>query len=221
MTEPVHASVVVLPNDWPIAVKITILCTAIAIALAAALTSIGYYQAAAGLAVQADKEIEADAHIVETMIDDWHQQRLATLALGAVSPAVVRVAESGDQASATDHAQALAVLGSITQRNPDVETVGVMDRRGTYVMDVDPSSLGVSGPQYDFFQQPMAGVEFISGVTISGITNKPALYHAVPIRNAAGTVIGVLRTRSALTTVTGVEMTSAQGQAITSSTSAL
>ena len=93
MTQPVHASVVVLPNDWPIAVKITILCTAIAIALAAALTAIGYYQAAAGLAQQADKEIEADAHIVETTIDDWHQQRLATLALGAISPAIARVAE--------------------------------------------------------------------------------------------------------------------------------
>ena len=47
----------------------------------------------------------------------------------------------------------------------------------------------------------MQGREFISGVTISGITGKPALYHSVPIRNAAATVVGVLRARSSLTTV--------------------
>jgi methyl-accepting chemotaxis protein len=41
-------------------------------------------------------------------------------------------------------------------------------------------------------------------VTISGITNKPALYHSVPIRNAAGNVVGVLRARSSLKTVTQV-----------------
>jgi HAMP domain-containing protein len=191
-------------NDWPIAAKITVLCTVIAILLASGLTAIGYSQAASGLSQQADKEIEADAHLVETTIDDWHRQRLATLALGAISPAVVRVAEQGARASAGDRAQALAILSSIAQRSPDVETVGVMDRSGTYLLDVDPTSLGGSGPQYDFFQQAMQGREFISGVTISSITNRPALYHAVPIRNAASTVVGVLRTRSALTTVTEV-----------------
>ena len=52
--------------------------------------------------------------------------------------------------------------------------------------------------QYDFFQQAMQGREFISGVTISSITGKPAIFHSVPIRNAANTVVGVLRARSSL-----------------------
>ena len=168
MTPPGHTNVVLRINDWPIAAKITVLCTVIAIALASALTAIGYSQAAAGLAQQADKEIEADAHIVETTIDDWHQQRLATLALGAISPAVMRIAERGDAASASDRAEALAVLNSIAQRNSDIESVGVMDSYGTFVLDVDPAGIGVSGQQYDFFQQAMQGREFISGVTISG-----------------------------------------------------
>ena len=141
MTQPGHTKVVHM-NDWPIAAKITVLCTAIAIVLAGALTTIGYNQAAAGLSQQADKEIEADAHLVETTIDDWHQQRLAALALGAITPALVRVAERGDAATASDHAEALTVLSSIAQRNPDIETVGVMDSRGTYVLDVDPTSVG-------------------------------------------------------------------------------
>jgi methyl-accepting chemotaxis protein len=93
---------------------------------------------------------------------------------------------------------------SIADRSPDIETVGVMDRRGTLVLDVDPASVGVSDPQYDFFQQAMQGREFVSGVTISGITGQPALYHSVPIRDAAGTVVGVLRARSALTTLTQI-----------------
>jgi C4-dicarboxylate-specific signal transduction histidine kinase len=189
-------------NDWPIAVKITVLCTAIAIVLAATLTAIGYSRTAAGLSEQANKEIKADAQLVQTTIDDWHRERLAVLALGAVTPAVVRVAEEGDAPNATDHAGALAVLGSIAQRNPDIQTVGIMDSRGTFLLDVDPASVGESGPQYDFFQQAMQGREFISGVRISGVTGKPALYHSVPIRNAAGDVVGVLRARSSLSTVT-------------------
>jgi methyl-accepting chemotaxis protein len=50
----------------------------------------------------------------------------------------------------------------------------------------------------------MQGREFVSGVTISPITNRPSLYHSVPIRNAAGTVVGVLRARSSLVTLTQV-----------------
>ena len=203
MTQPGHPNVLHI-NDWPIAAKITVLCTVIAIVLAGALTAIGYSQAAAGLSEQADREIEADAHLVETTIDDWHRQRLAALALAAVTAPIVRVAEAGAAASLSDQAEALAILRNVAQRNPDIETVGVMDSRGTYVLDVDPASVGLAGPQYDFFQQAVLGREFISGVTISGITNQPALYHSVPIRNAADKVVGVLRARSALTTVTQV-----------------
>jgi hypothetical protein len=191
-------------NDWPIAAKITVLCTVIAVVLAGALTAISYFQAAAGLSEQADKEIEADAHLVETMIDDWHQQRLASLALGAATLAVGRVAEGRDRASSSDRAEALVVLKSIEQRNADTESVGLMDSRGVFILDSDPVALGASGPQYEFFQQAMQGHEFISGVTISPFTLRPSLYHSVPIRNAAGNVVGVLRARSSLTTLTQV-----------------
>jgi hypothetical protein len=201
--QPAHTNVAHI-NDWPIAAKITVLCTVIAIVLAVALTAIGYLQAAAGLSEQANREIEADAHLVETTIDGWHQQRLAVLALGAITPAVARVAERSDVASTSDHAEALAVLSSIADRNPDTESVGVMDSHGRFVLDVDAGTVGTSGPQYDFFQQAMQGREFISGVTISPITHKPSLYHSVPIRNAANTVVGVLRTRSSLSTVTQI-----------------
>jgi hypothetical protein len=204
VTPPGHTNLIAHINDWPIVAKITVLCTAIAIVLASALTAIGYSQAAAGLSQQADKEIEADAHIVETTIDDWHRQRLAVLALGAIAPAMVHVAEQGDAASASDQADVLAILTNIAKRNPDIETVGVMDSRGNYVLDVDPASLGSSGAQYDFFQQAMLGHEFISGVRLSAVTGNPALYHTVPITNATGDVIGVLRARSSLTTVTQI-----------------
>ena len=66
------------------------------IVLACHLTSIGYFQTASGLSEQANKEIKADAQLVQTTIDDWHRQRLAVLALGAVTPEVVRVAEEDD-----------------------------------------------------------------------------------------------------------------------------
>jgi HAMP domain-containing protein len=196
-------------NDWPIAVKITVLCTVIAIVLAVTLTSIGYFQAAKGLSQQADKEIEADAHLIETTIDDWHQQRLAVLAVGAVTPALVRVAAEGNAANASDRAEAFALVSAIARRNPDIETVGVMDRGGTLVVDVDPDGVGVSSPQYDFFQQAMQGREFISGITISPITSQPALYHSVPIRDATQQVVGVLRARSSLVTVTQTVQASA------------
>ena len=77
---------------------------------------------------------------METTIDDWHQQRLAVLALGALTPSFVRVAEAGDGASLIDRAEALAMLRSISQRNPDIRAVGIMDGRGNYLLDTDPTS---------------------------------------------------------------------------------
>jgi len=44
VTQRGHTNIVHI-NDWPIAAKITVLCTAIAVVLAAALTAIGYFQA--------------------------------------------------------------------------------------------------------------------------------------------------------------------------------
>src|ERR1700737_2220594 len=111
-------------SDWPIAAKMTVLCTVIAILLSGALTTIGYFQAAAGLTEQADAAIGADARLVQTSIDDWHQARLATLRVGATIASIERIAEQGAATSPEDHASALASLTSFAKQSPEIESVG-------------------------------------------------------------------------------------------------
>lgn len=43
---------------------------------------------------------------------------------------------------------------------------------------------------------------FVTGVTISTMTNKPAIFHSAPIRNSADQIVGVIRSRSNLDMVT-------------------
>ena len=52
----------------------------LAAALAIGLTAMGYIQAAQGLREQAEATLSSDALVVTTSIDDWHSQRLASLA---------------------------------------------------------------------------------------------------------------------------------------------
>jgi hypothetical protein len=88
-------------GDWPIAARMTALCVVIAVLLAGALTTIGYFQASAGLTEQADAALGADARLVQTTLDDWHQQRLALLRLGAAIDSIGRIAEQGDAVGLT------------------------------------------------------------------------------------------------------------------------
>jgi hypothetical protein len=58
----------------------------------------------------------------------------------------------------------------------------------------------------------MRGNRFVSDVDISVVTNQPAIFHSVPVRDASGTIVGVARSRASLQAVLAI-VQAANGQA--------
>jgi C4-dicarboxylate-specific signal transduction histidine kinase len=62
----------------------------------------------------------------------------------------------------------------------------------------NPKDLGTNVKDRDYFTQAARGRAFVSGVSISTITNKPSIFHSAPVKDASGRIVGVLRSRANL-----------------------
>ena len=159
-------------NDWPIAAKITVLCTAIAIVLA---VGTDLDRVLPGRGGTCRNRRTGRSRPTRT----WCRPR-STTGIGngwtcwRLAPSLRRLCalpKAGDAASPRDRVRGAG--GAEQHRSAQSghrQRSGSWIAAGAYVLDVDPAALGRSGPQYDFFQQAMQGREFISGVTISGVT---------------------------------------------------
>src|SRR5207302_747305 len=82
--------------------RVVAICVAIGLFFAGATTAIGYTRASAGLTQQGEARLASDAAIVTTTVDNWTATRLELVHAVAKMPAVVRLLEAGDAASAED-----------------------------------------------------------------------------------------------------------------------
>jgi methyl-accepting chemotaxis protein len=80
----------------------------------------------------------------------------------------------------------------------DSDSIALADSTGTLIASSNSKDIGSAVPQRDYFQSAMQGNTFITGVSISTITNAPAIFHSAPIKNASGKVVGIIRSRSSL-----------------------
>jgi methyl-accepting chemotaxis protein len=178
--------------------KVLILCLGIAFALATTLTALGYSKARGGLREQAEGAMAADASGVADATDRWNEEKLRVLQALAVSPVLRRVLQAGQAAQPADLAAADAVLATVAAADPDVDSIGVLDLRGTFIRSSNPKDLGQNVAQRDYFQNALRGLDWTSGVAISTITDAPSIFHSVPVRSEQGQVIAVIRSRSSL-----------------------
>src|SRR5579885_2817728 len=183
--------------DWPVAVKMVVVFVGIMAALALALTAMGYRQASQGLREQAEAALFSDALLVGGAIDDWHAERLGDLQILAQQPSVQGALGGGDVPPAAVSA-AQGALDAVDNLRDDLDSVGLLNPAGEFILSSSPGDVGQAVPQRDYFQAAMQGNTFISGVAISVITNKEVLFHSAPVRDASGKVIGVLRSRASL-----------------------
>ena len=183
-----------------LATKIGALCVVLAAALAGALTLQGYSQASAGLREQAEAALSSDALHVLDAVDTWNSQRIRDLEMLARLPEFGRAAASlGKPASlAADLTVAREALASMAAMDPEVDSIGLLDAQGAFVASSNQADLGQKVGQRDYFRAAMEGKNFTSGVSISTITDKPAIFHSVPVRSATGAVVGVVRSRATL-----------------------
>ena len=176
--------------------KFGLLLVGVSALLAAGLTGLGYQQAATGLREQAEAALRADARTVSSLIDGWNDERLADLRLIAALPAVIRLADrtSPEHTPADlEAAQEVVVAEAATNREIDF---AVLDDAGNFLASSNPKDLGQNVGRRDYFRAAIGGDAFISGVSVSTITDQPSIFHAVPIHGPSGSVIGVARSRA-------------------------
>ncbi len=188
--------------------KVLLLCVGIAAALAAALTALGYSKARAGLREQAEDAMTAEAKGVGDAIDRWNEGRLRVLQALAASLALRHALQPVRPADAAAADEALSIAAAT---EPDVDSIGVLDLRGTFIRSSNPKDPGQNVAQRDYFQNALRGLNWTSGVSISTITDAPSIFHSAPVRSEQGEVIGVIRSRSSLREIEGL-VNSARGR---------
>ncbi len=175
--------------------KFGLLLVGVSALLAAGLTGLGYQEAATGLREQAEAALRADARTVSSVIDDWNEQRLADLRLIAALPPVSRLAASSGHPAPADLQAAEDALAVAAATNHEVD-FGILDEAGTFIASTNAKDLGQNVSRRDYFRSAMAGDAFVSGVSVSVITDQPSIFHSYPIRGAGGAVVGVIRSRA-------------------------
>jgi methyl-accepting chemotaxis protein len=189
------------PANWPLATKVAFLCVSVAAALAFGLTAMGYIQAEDGLRRQAEAALNSDAVFVASSVDQWNQQRLIDLEALAAVPAARRVVAAGAGALPEDERVVQELLNTEDATRTDIDSISLIDARGDFFLSSTTDVLSTKVPQRDYFQAAMQGKRFVSGLTVSLATGATVLFHSVPVRDANGTVLGVIRSRSTLETL--------------------
>jgi C4-dicarboxylate-specific signal transduction histidine kinase len=191
--------------DWPIALKLIVLSVGCPLLLAARLTFLAYTKASAGLTALAEAGLGSDAQLTADAIDRWNSHLLSNLTIEAQQPALRLLLQGGGAtatatatASATATRNAQQTLSALALGSPNTDSIGLLNLSGDFVLSSNPMDLGTNVSQRDYFTQAAAGHSFISGVSISTITHAPVIFHSVPVVDASGDVLGVLRSRSSL-----------------------
>src|SRR5438270_2895443 len=132
-------------------------------------------------------------------IDAYLQSRLGDIVLVAKLPDIVRYAQNSGDAGAKTSAR--AALTAAAARSPEYESVAVVNKDGTIAAASVQTDEGTSVKFREYFTTAFAGTSYISDPSYSVITLRPALFFSSPVRDAAGQVLAVVRTRVNLNAV--------------------
>ncbi|HEY3108683.1 MAG TPA: methyl-accepting chemotaxis protein [Chloroflexota bacterium] len=161
-----------------------------------ALTAIGYIHAVQGLREQAQATLRADAEVVSHAIDGWNRARLDEEHAIAHTPAVRRALASAAAPAQGDLEDVDDVIFSLKQALGDVTAIIVMDHEGTVLRGTIPNNNGRNYRQRAYFQRAIDGQDYISSLVISLADDTYSVFRAVPVRDGADKVIGVVAART-------------------------
>jgi methyl-accepting chemotaxis protein len=126
-------------------------------------------------------------------IDDYLRARLGDIVVVASMPDVIRYAAT--PADAALKTSARDALKAAAARAPEYESVAVVAMDGTITAASIQTDEGTSVKFREYFLQAKDGKTYISDPSYSVITERPALFFSAPVKNAAGVVLAVVRTR--------------------------
>lgn len=126
--------------------------------------------------IKLDNDAEIGGHTKEKTV-----RLLQELVIKSADPMIMGMNPAEHQRALTDF------IGS----HPDLEAVWTNRMDGAFVYSIPPAGLANAKARH-WWKQSASGMEYVSEVYISAITQRPCLTLSVPVREPSGAVVGVL-----------------------------
>lgn len=153
------------------------------------------------LLAEGNSRLAAQSADTSTVLDSYLTVHREDILMASQLPDVVVYATNPNEATA--RANALTALSVLATR-PDYSSVAIINRQGNVLYSTDSLDTAEVVSSRQYFAPAIGGQPYISDPTISDITHLPYIYFSAPIRNTAGIIIGIIRSRLTLTGIEGL-----------------
>lgn len=169
----------------------------------AGLTAISYTLSSRALYSAYTQATDTLVTSIAAQTENWITERRGDIALTAANPLVAEVVRTDASSEAVDAAN--AYLAEVVQAYGVFTTVGILGRDGISRANNDPMQVGVLNlSQRDHFRSAIIGTPAVSGILRSAISGLPIFVISHPVRDAGGSVIGVVHGSVELSRLTEV-----------------
>ncbi|MEL1134465.1 methyl-accepting chemotaxis protein [Desulfitobacterium sp. THU1] len=162
------------------------------VAIALVVTGVSvYYSVSKVVTEQSHHELETNALRVGQDIDNLIKQEKTIAYALSQNKVFVELLENPTNQAALNEANDF--LAQVFKQMPNHQHIQVNNRDGIIIADSDVKNIGSNSSKREYFKQAIQGNENISEVLQSNVGNHDnIIVIAVPIKNAAGEVIGIL-----------------------------
>ncbi len=186
-------------GNWKIRPKLTLFFTLVAILPVIVVGTLIIMLGRTRLLGDADIRLRATSENSAERIDASMVEGLQYVTVASRLPELVRFMKAPNDGAA--RTAAFSTLKIITAKAPDYETIALVDRGGTIILSSAEADLGTNMAVREYFVEAMKDKPVISDPLISLVTNRPVMVYAAPVKDEQGNVLGIIRSRLNLTTL--------------------
>lgn len=179
-------------NTFSFKAKATLLAIGLGILPIVAVGSISYIQIRHTLEQQTDRDLKARAESVADKLNRFIFERNGDVEVLAKLPFLT----NSKVAISTPQADRISVLDGYIKSYQIYDSIAAFDTKGNLLVQSSGEPLNKNHFKRQYFQDALkTGQTVISDPETSMYTGKTSLFFSTPIRDAAGQIVGVVRTR--------------------------
>jgi GAF domain-containing protein/HAMP domain-containing protein len=145
----------------------------------------------------ANKALLSAASLTAAQLDTFITNNLDTIRTQASLPSFSTYLSLPASQRTDGNGEIIKILSTFARQNPIyISSIALYDLKGITQMDTFSDDMGTDKSDRDYIQKAIeTGLPYASNVEFSQTTGDASLYFSAPVRNAAGEIIGVIRTR--------------------------
>jgi putative methionine-R-sulfoxide reductase with GAF domain len=145
----------------------------------------------------ANQALLSAASLTATQLDTFITTNLDTIRTQASLPDFSVYLSQPTDKRADGYDEIVSILSTFARQNSIyISSVALYDLNGLTQIDTFSDDIGTDKSSRDWFQKAIeTGLPYASNVEFSQTTSEASIYFSAPVRDAAGKIIGVIRTR--------------------------